>query len=220
MSAVTTSREILVVGVLACLIGAAHAVSPIDYFKKPDFELTGTVFDADIKQPIEGAYVVATYKIQRAGAEAVTSWCVKTLGMYTGKDGKYHSPVEKRDGRSPRATNAIRPGYFWTDSTFPSDDVWNRQDATSYSNRDIYLKKQDPKNPSFHFSDREEVCDHAPTREAAAAGTEFLRLSLAEDTKYGASEQGRRSVEETIHVFEGLPSESPLGTQERKPKTN
>ena len=42
-------------------------------------------------QAIEGAYVVATYNVMVAGPAVITSWCVKTKGMYTGPDGKFLS---------------------------------------------------------------------------------------------------------------------------------
>jgi hypothetical protein len=184
--------------------------APPDKLGKIDFELTGTVFDADTKEPLEGAYVVAAYKIQRAGLEAITSWCVKTEGMYTGQDGKYHFAVERLDGRNPFSTNAIKPGYFWQKSALPESELWKKQNAEAYSRRDIYLKKQDPVNPNLRFSDGDEFCDHASTREAAAGGAEFLKLTLAEVTKYGPDEQKRSALAYLIQSLEALPTDADL----------
>jgi hypothetical protein len=188
----------------------AASGAPWDALRKIDFELTGTVLDVDTKQPIEGAFVVASYKIQRSSLAATASFCVKTKGMYTGKDGKYHFPVEKLDGRNPFSTNAIKPGYFWKDTELPESALWKKQNAAAYSGRDIYLKKQDPANLNWHFSDGEEVCDEAPTREAAAAGIEFLKLKLAEKIQYGDGEQGKRGSQELIEMLQQLPSETSL----------
>jgi hypothetical protein len=208
-SGLATMRAISILTIAFTCTAAGGA--PWDALRKIDFELTGTVLDADTKQPIEGAFVVASYKIQRSSLAATASFCVKTKGMYTGKDGKYHFPVEKLDGRNPFATNAIKPDYFWKDSELPESELWKKQNAAAYAGRDIYLKMQDPENPNWHFSDGEEVCNEAPTREAAAAGVEFLRFSLAEDIKYSAREQGRRSVERTIQRLESLPAALPSG---------
>ena len=64
------------------------------------------------KQPIEGAYVVAIYREQVVSMAAMNSWCVKTRGMYTGKDGKFRFPVENLKGNSPLYAGAIKPGYY------------------------------------------------------------------------------------------------------------
>lgn len=184
--------------------------SPFDFLnRKIDFEMTGTVRDADTKEPLEGAYVIATYRIIRSGLAAIATPCVKTKGMYTGKDGMYHFPVEKLDGRNPQFTNAIKPGYFWLTSDLPDSANWQKQNAAAYSGRDIYLKKQDPSKPDWHFSDGGEICDEAPNREAAAAGIEFLRLKLAELTKYGASNQGRNATETLIRLMEESGAKTP-----------
>ena len=67
-------------------------------FGKPDFDLTGTVYDATTKQPIDGAYVVALYYKSIVGMAAMDLWCIKTKGMYTGKDGKFRFSIYDADG--------------------------------------------------------------------------------------------------------------------------
>ena len=193
-------------GVALVCVAATPAWSlDLSLLGKPNFELVGTVLDADTKQPIEGAYVVATYKALRTSSTGVASYCIKTAGMYTGPDGKYHFEIDKLDGRSPYTTNAIKTDYFWVFTKNPKGYVFEKQNADAYSGRDIFLKKQDPANADFRLSNGEEVCYDAPTREAARAGADFLKYELQEETKYGASKQGREATERQIRRLESLP---------------
>lgn len=167
---------------------------------QPDFEFTGTVYDAVTKQPIEGAYVFASYR----KLVGVGSRCYKTGGMYTGKDGKYRFPIEQLDGLSPWLTSAIKPGYYFVKFDTPTREVWDRQDASSYSSRHIYLNPQDPAKPTFLIGTGEEFCFGASTAEYAAAGAQFLRIELAEYLKYGAGEQRIGAMRSMIESMETI----------------
>lgn len=165
---------------------------------KPDFEFTGTVYDAVTKQPIEGAYVFASYR-EPVG---VNSRCYKTRGMYTGKDGKYHFPIDSLDGYSPWFTSAIKPGYYFGSFDTPSRDVWKRQDASSYADRNLYLIPQDPAKPNLRIGSGEEFCYGARTREDAAAGAVFLRIEIDEERKYGATPEVIAAMQRMIDRLE------------------
>lgn len=202
-------RAIGIAALLAASISISSAFgaggNPLS-FGKPDFEFTGTVYDNVTKQPIEGAYVVAIYREQVVSMAAMNSWCVKTRGMYTAKDGKFRFPVENRKGNSPLHAGAIKPGYFNGPWEFPSEEVWKKQEKDAYSNRDIYLIPQDPKHPKFSYGTGEEYCHHARTREDAAAGAEFLKIQLLETEQFRASEQGKAAVRSMIDHLGRLPS--------------
>lgn len=152
----------------------------------PDFDFTGTVYDKSTMQPIEGAYVVAIYHEDAGPPPAYKTWCVKTLGMYTGKDGKFHFPVTRIDGRSPMMASAIKTGYYRAGFDVTSREVWQRQDASTYSNRNIYLAPQVPSNPQYPLDSGEEFCPQAKTAKDAEAGLHFLRLQVEELKRIGA----------------------------------
>lgn len=185
--------------------------APLSY-RKVDFEYTGTVFDAVTKQPIEGAYVFASYREDVGPEPAYKSRCVKTRGMYTGKDGKYHFPIDKLDGQSPWLTSAIKPGYYFRSFDVPTREAWRKQDASTYSNMHVYLIPQDPAKPSFLIGSGEEHCYAARTKEDAAAAAKFLKLEVQELIRYGASEQVVRAGNAMIKSLESLPSAAPANT--------
>lgn len=161
--------------------------------------VTGTVFDAATKKPVEGAFVVATYHRRVLGPGVDTSVCIKTRGMYTGKDGKYSFPVEKTDGYSPAWTSAIKPGYYRGPSNRPPRGV--------YEGYDLSLQPQVDGAPKFLYGATMDVhCTEAPTREAAAAGAEFLRIQLAERKRLSAPQGSTAALERMLTTLEALPS--------------
>jgi len=160
----------------------------VDAKGSPSFDFTGTVYDKSTMKPIEGAYVVAIYHADAGPPPAYKTWCVKTLGTYTDKEGKFRFPITRLDGHSPMMASAIKQGYYRAGFDVPSREVWQRQDATTYSNRNLYLMPQDYSSPSFQLDSGEEFCPQARSREDAAAGLLFLNMQLEELKRIGAPE--------------------------------
>jgi hypothetical protein len=202
------------IGLSLCIASLSTVVNcaTTDPGRQIDFELTGTVLDSVTKQPIEGAYVFASYREDDGPPPSFKSWCARTRGMYTSKDGKYRFPVEKLGGQNPYITSAIKPGYFRGRTVYPEPEVVKKQDAKAYSGRDLYLIPQDPAKPDFHFGSGDEFCSHARTRDDAAAGVEFLRIELAEFIRLGAPAQGIDATRAIIERLEALP-ESPANNR-------
>jgi len=178
-------------------------------FGKPDFELTGRAYDDATKEPIEGAYVVALYYEGVVGPAAMTKRCKRAKGMYTGKDGTFHFPVEKLDGLSPGMVMAIKPGYFSLWVTLPPDDVWKKQSKEAYSGRDTPLQKQDPQKPSWQLGHGDVYCTGADWREDVEAAIEFLKIRLAEVKRLGLTgSQGLKAIEAKIEDLQSLPTKT------------
>ena len=165
-----------------------------------DFELTGTVIDVDTKQPLEGAYVVAIYKDTRSSLARVAIFCIKTKGMYTGKDGKFHFPVEKRDGLSPQEVTAIKPGYFFKAAKFPQNAGSGRD---WYTGRDILLKKHNPEDKNWTLGG--EVCTEPISQEDVKANIEYFNIMLNEYLKYEARKDASDSIRDSIKRMERRP---------------
>jgi hypothetical protein len=192
--------------VASTLSGGAAAAggNPLSY-GKPDFDLTGTAYDATTKQPIEGAYVVAIFYKSVVGLGGSDTWCVKTKGMYTGNDGKFSFPIEKRDGRSPGEVTAIKPGYYTGRVVFPRPEVWKKQGREAYSGRDTPLVPQDPAKPEWQYGSNDVFCARAATREDASAGIEFLRIELGERKRLKSNPIAIESTANMIRHLESLP---------------
>ena len=187
----------------ATLVSCARTNSP----EKIDFELTGRVLDKETKEPIEGAYVIAKYMSVVAGPAAVASHCVKTKGMYTGKDGKFHFPVEKRDGYSPLDVEAIKIDYsYWTTDIKP-DHIHHQQTAEAYTDRNVYLIKQDPNNPSFFGGAVD--CLYAKNSEDVAASVEYYKIKKAQSIKYNRDKGLLESIDSWIQQHEKLNGRPP-----------
>lgn len=175
-------------------------------FGKPDFELTGRVYDEATKEPIEGAYVVAIYYERIASPAALTQRCKRTKGMYTGKEGKFHFPVEKLDGLNPGVVTAIKPGYFSLWEILPPDDVWRKQGKEAYTGRDLPQQKQDPKKPSWQLGAGDVYCTGADSREHVEAAIEFLKIELSEEQRLGARKQGLDALRQMIEDLQSRPA--------------
>ena len=171
-------------------------------------EFTGTVLDHETMQPIEGAYVIAMYSTVIGGPARVTERCIKTKGMTTGKDGKFHFPIDGLEGGPPNVS-AIKPDYFLARIKIPH--AWNLstfRGLAVYQGWDVHLSKQNADKPSRDITaGNREDCHYATTREDAAASVEFLKLSLEEFKKYVPLENRlHEGIFNRIRHYEALPS--------------
>lgn len=162
-----------------------------------NFELTGRVLDKDTKEPIEGAYVLAIYEKVDMGFAASARYCVKTKGMMSDKEGKFHFPIEKLDGNSPHQVVAIKPDYYFRGGKQVSEESWKKQNKETHSNRDVYLKKQDAAKLSFQFGEGE--CSRPESRDAAQASIQFLEFEKAELVRLGSQFEWFKNSVEIIH---------------------
>ncbi len=163
------------------------AVAAVAYCAIPETvpDVAGIVIDVSTNKPVEGAYVMAVYN-ESGGTFLGHSghWCVKTKGMYTGKDGAFRFPPEK--SYRPEV-HVIKPDYHSRVSG--ADTKWNPYRETWYGTIDyvpdpnLYLKPQDPAKPEWNLGGEE--CQRPKTKEDAVANIEFLRIELAEIIKYG-----------------------------------
>ena len=192
-------RWIIAATALASL--AAYCAPP-GTFRRIDFEFTGTVRDKDTNEPLEGAYVVAIYSVREGDFAVSAIKCKRTKGMYTGKDGKFHFPVEKLNFMSPGDVTAIKPGYYGNDRIFLREP----QNAETYSNRDHFLVKQNPDKPEFRYGDFQEGCRHAESRENIEASIQFQKIELAEVKRLGGETWLIENVSRGIALLEALPS--------------
>ncbi len=109
--------------------------------------------------------------------------CYKTKGMMTGKDGKFSFPLESPKSDNPEMVYAIKADYYWHLSAVPTPSVQRAQTKETYSNRHVYLKKQDPKQPEFVHGFGH--CQRPESTEAIEAATQFMQIEMSEVTKYG-----------------------------------
>ena len=193
---------IIVTAITAMSITLAYC-SPLDWFRKIDFELTGTVIDVDTKLPIEGAYAMAIYKVIDSDFFVSAIYCIKTNGMYTGKDGKFHFPIDKLDGWSPVEVTAIKPGYFLEDQV-----TWQKvnSERERYTGRDVHLQKQNPEKPDFHLGGV--FCARPKFREDIEANIEYSKIEINEYTRLSANEIGIDSAKHFLQRLESTPTKT------------
>jgi hypothetical protein len=170
-----------------------------------NFELTGQVLIKDTNEPVEGAYVLAVYEKVELGGAGASRNCVKTKGMMSDKEGRFHFPVEKLDGNSPHMVYAIKPDHYFYLAAIPSDKVWKAQNKETYTNRHVYLKKQDPAKPDFQFGYGE--CARPESAQAAEANIQFLEFERAELIRLGSQfDWFKNSIETTDRRIKRLQS--------------
>jgi hypothetical protein len=196
----------LVLIAAVCSVFSLNATGNIWGLLGKDF--TGAVIDHETKEPIEGAYVLALYRIVRSGPAATTTWCVKSAGMFTGKDGKYRFPIKELNGLSPQVY-AIKPDYILMRTKVPP--IWNENSwlLDAYQGWDVHLKKKNKDSTELGFN-AEHYCGYAKTREDAAASVQFMKLLLEERKKYRPTENAvHADLASQIQKLESLPSTNP-----------
>jgi hypothetical protein len=203
----TPKRQWQVLGIISLLaaVSVFAYCAPPGQYGKPALDITGTVFDQDTKQPIAGAYVLAIYEESGGSFAGTSNWCVKTKGMTTGEDGRYHFPVERLDNKSPARIAAIKADYYLYSSLAPSEALQRAQSKATYMNRDVYLKKQDVAKPEFQYGPAERYCTRAKSIEDAAAAVAYFKLELNEYIKYKLSDEAIKNIRKIIDDFEKLP---------------
>ena len=189
-----TKRKLIIAALLSVTTLAYCA--PYDYWglRKIDFELTGQALDFDTKAPLEGVYVLAVYEKVDLGFAASARFCIKTKGMMTGKDGKFHFPVDKLDGYSPHKLAAIKPDYAYHSFAEIPTEIWHKQNKASYENHHVYLKKQDPAKLDFNYG--YSSCMRPESREAVKDNIQFLKMNREEIVRLASRfEWSKRAVE-------------------------
>jgi hypothetical protein len=163
-----------------------------------NFEFTGQVLIKDTNEPVEGAYVLAVYEKVDLGLGGRARYCVKTKGMMSDKEGRFHFPIDKLDGNSPYIAYAIKPDHYFYLVGVPTDKAWAAQTKEAYTNRHVYLKKQDPAKPSFQLSSPSIYCAKAESSKDAEAAIEFYEIELKELIKYGLAKEKVENVKDSI----------------------
>jgi len=188
-----SAQSKIIIAALLCVSTLAYC-APYDYWglRKIDFELTGQALDFDTKQPLEGVYVLAIYEKVDLGMAASARFCIKTKGMMTGKDGKFHFPVDKLDGNSPSKLAAIKPDYYFRNEKDIPTAIWRKQNKETYANRDVYLKKQDPAKLELKYGYY--FCERPLSSEASAANVEFLKIRRAEIERLAIASDWKKKV--------------------------
>jgi hypothetical protein len=162
---------------------------------------SGVVIDAQTKQPIAGAYVMAIYR-EAGGVWAghSSTWCVRTEGMYTDKDGKYrfskggllrlNQPLNfvfrGMIAHEPMLA-AIKPDYYLGD--------WDGSDSTR-----TQLVKQNPSKPEFRYGFF--LCDRPASKDVVNANVVFLKIVRGEYVRLGREASSLRNIDETIQGLE------------------
>jgi hypothetical protein len=177
MNALSTTfrRLLLILAVLGLSTGASCSLSDD---RTIDFAFTGRVLDADTKAPIEGAFVLAVYEKVDLGMAGSARYCIKTKGMVTGKDGAFSFPIERLDNRSPGDVFAIKADYYLSHLEHIPIRVQQKTNKESNSNRNVYLKKQDPAKPEFRYGYGQ--CERPESRDAVEANIQFLLIERQE----------------------------------------
>jgi hypothetical protein len=133
---------------------------------------------------IEGAYVMALYLELKHGDGVSAHLCVRSKGMYTGKDGSFRFPIEKQDGLSPVNVEAIHVDYYVASARQPLDRAPGRR---SYQGIRVEMEKQRPPNWIIRDGSRFSNCRDAKSRSDAEASAQYFRIQLEQWKRLGAA---------------------------------
>lgn len=169
-------------------------------------EQTGKVLDELTKQPIEGAFVLATYSECGGTPFGHSScWCESTRGVFTGPDGAFRFPVVDKKGRSLSFPTAIKPGYRYVEAKIVNYEKQSTDRDLFWKDQNVILGSQKRDEPQLNFQSYEANCLRAVARQDAAAGMQFLRFELAELEKFGGAQEWLDDMWGRIMSLDKLP---------------
>jgi hypothetical protein len=136
----------------------------------------GVVLDSATNEPVAGVYVLAMYTESGGVMFGHNSrWCVRSLGLTTGEDGKFSFPGES--SASPKVL-VFKEG-FHEDRRFPSRDPvyarWHEPKGTRFET--IRLAPVDAKGANRAWR----TCERPEFYEDAIANLRYLELVAKEE---------------------------------------
>lgn len=185
-------RKTLVVGLIVLVVVSWGGLSQGWFVPEPT-QITGKVFDAATKRPIEGAFVLASYtKCGRGillGHFGGNCPCFQTKGLLSASDGGFN--ISLLDGVSPTTISTLAKNYYVKEVIFPewSENSSPREKARRFSDWEIWLAPQEPGNPSFRYEIAGSACTDI------GDGREFNVLESEERKRLNPSLPTRDSFE-------------------------
>jgi len=192
-----TAWKLLLAAFVTALLAASYFINA--YNNTPLF-YTGRVLDWKTREPIEGAYAMAVYEDVFTGDWMMggKAYCVKTLGMFVGKDGAYRFPVDTKRWTGP-TVDSIHPDYWQRERDIPNPSVGDRAKQKTYTDRNTYLEKIDPQHPpDLSLRSSGTHCTRASTRADVEGAIQYLKVARERDRRLGARPAVLKSWDEEI----------------------
>ena len=177
-------RFILLLGGFAFLVVACGVVTQ-GWGEDPPKFVAGNVYDALTKQPMEGVFILGSYKqcgggivLGHAGSNCP---CSQTVGIRTAKDGGFQLPLSASGGVP--AISAFAENRYVKSTEWPKvpSDASRREKAQSLKGWQIWLAPQDPASVYPVYSAEGDACTEVyGDAVRSAAGNEFKSLIEAE----------------------------------------
>ncbi len=177
-------RVVLSIGTVALLIALGGVAVRGMAADTPKF-ITGNVYDAVTKEPLEGVYLLGSYRHCGSGIAlghvGSNCPCSLTVGMKTGRDGSFRLPLAANSGWP--AISAFFVGRYVKSTDFPyvPSHPSAREKAQSFDGLKIWMAPQAPGTAYPHYSAVPYTCTEVyGDASKSAAGSEFTSLVEAE----------------------------------------
>jgi hypothetical protein len=178
------------------LLACAGDISAGDFFWKKKSDYQGTVRDMTTGLPLEGVYVLAVYY---GGGGSMfghsATWCVKTRGAYSGKDGSFRLP------REPEGNPGVYPikiGYLKNSQATSKA----REKAGGEAVGPPYDVEMEPQVPGKGKTSQFIQCERPKSRADAADNVKYLKILTEEFNLYKPGSNFIESLEESISLLE------------------
>jgi hypothetical protein len=197
-------RQFLLFAAYCIAMNVPCAAFGIEIGSHPPLEVTGIVIERGSGKPLEGVWVLVPYHEVRTDHILISKQdCVRTRGMMTGPDGKFHFPIEKGGVAGPLNVSGIAPGYYTYTVQLPSQDIVKSRDPKAYSNWTVLMEKQDPTHPKY-VTNLDAFCHWAKHPQDTEAADVYLEVELQEAKKYGSSPEHIEMLQRVISAHRSL----------------